>query len=664
MLPGEKDTVVLSYGLWQRRLGGDPNVPGRKMILDGRLYTIAGVLPRDHRTVTGFGFSPDIYVPTIGDDARVSLVARLPAEMTRAIAYARLESACRVLDGPNPPDRHRWARDISVSAVSGMDRIRSDSDIVAIAAFFAMLLIVVGLVLLIACANVASLLLARASSRGQELAIRLSIGAGRGRLIRQLLAESLLLAACGAAAGLALNFALTTAISRIRLILPIPLQYRIEPDRSLLAYSAGLAIVSCFAAGLAPALRATRAGLSDAMKRGERQVSGRWTLQNALVIGQVAVSIVLLSAGLLFVRNLVRASTGNPGFDLEHTLWAAMRLVPDAYTEPRKISALADNALENLRATPGVDSAALVSVVPLNDNMTKGVPVKTDLAAEPMQVTFRCNNVGPGYFHVMQIPIVRGREFLPTDGQGSPAVAILNQEMARRLFGRADPIGHTVTWFERSVQIVGIAKNSKYFRLGEGNMPAYYEPYAQRNGTRGSSVHFLIRAAGRPEPLTAAVNAVLGRLDPTAAIETKPMSQALVFALLPSRFGAAILGSVGVLGLALAAIGLYGVLLYSVSRRIREIGLRVALGANPRSVLGLVLRQSASLAGAGIAIGLALAVFAVRPLAMFLTPEIRTADPENFLAVAAVLFAVALAATVPPALRALRIDPIAALRHE
>jgi predicted permease len=386
------------------------------------------------------------------------------------------------------------------------------------------------------------------------------------------------------------------------------------------------------------------------------------------VVGQLAVSIVLLCTGLLFIRNLVRASSTDPGFDIHHTVWAAMRLVPGS-NDPARIDAIAATALERLRALPGVDSAALVRVVPLNDNMTMGMPVHTDLPAEPLHVMFRYNNVGPDYFRVMRIPILRGREFLPDDRAGAPPVAIINENMARRLFGSIDPIGHVITWEGPPARIVGVAQNSKYFTLGERNMSAYYAPYIQwqrplHHSSARPDLNFLIRAAGRPEPLVAPVNAVLGRLDATAAIETRPMSEALVFALLPSRFGAAIAGAVGLLGLALAAIGLFGVLLYSVSQRIREIGLRVALGAAPRNVLLLVLRQSAGLATIGLSVGLALAVFAVRPLAMFLTPDIGTGDPANFAVVAAILFGVAVVATIGPVLRALQVDPIAALRHE
>jgi predicted permease len=649
---GESDAVVLSHGLWMRGFGGSPGAVGEKMILDGRVFTIAGVLPRDHRTVTGFGFSPELYVPVTDTNTVVALYARLPAGMNRAIARGRLESACRQFD----PE---LARHIEINAVTGMERFSQGSQTLTVAAFFGMLLIVVGLVLLIACANVASMLLARAAGRGQEIAIRLSIGAGRGRLVRQLLAETLLLALCGTAAGLALNIALTTLLSRVRLVLPVPIQYQIRPDWRLLTYSTAVALGTCVAAGLVPALKATRIGIDAALKHDARQVGGRWTLRNALVVGQVAVSVVLLSAGLLFLRNLVSASTASPGFDLEHTLWGYMRLVPESYSDPAKTRAVVAAALDRLRALPGVDSATVARIVPLNDNFTMGIELRPDGANQPVHVRFRMNYVGADYFRVMQIPLRAGRAFEPSDRQ----VAIINENMARRLFGDRDPVGRTLRWEAGNIVVVGVARNSKYFTLGEENMSAYYAPYWEMPQPR-STLHFLVRAAGHPEPLVPAVASTLRALDPTAAIETKPMSKALVFALLPSRVGAAVLGSVGLLGLALASIGLYGALLYSVSRRMREIGLRVALGASPASVLRLVLTHSAGLAGAGIALGIALAVFAVRPLALFLTPEIHPGDPSTFVIVAVTLSAVAVAATVAPALRALRVDPLTALRHE
>jgi len=664
--PGDSDRVVLTYGFWQRRLGGAPDVIGRKLLLDGRIDTVSAVLPRDHRTVTGFGFSPDLYAPVTDPKTYVTLYARLEPGTTRLAALSRLKPACQELDRAYPDGNHKWANNLHVSAVSGIERIDTEHELMRpVAGFFAVLMVVVGLVLLIACANVASLLLARASSRSHELAVRLSIGAGRGRIVRQLLAESLLLSACGTGAGLAINIGLTTLLSRIQLPLPIPIQFLIQPDWRLLAYAAAVALVCSLAASLAPAVKGTGVGISAMLKHGEHQLGRHvWTLRNVLVVGQLAASIVLLCAGFLFLRNLVNASAMSPGFDIEHTVWAYMRLVPESYRDPAKTRGLVDAAVERLRSLPGVETAAIARVVPLNNNMRRGTEVSTDLNSHGLHVEFHINYVGPGYFQAMQIPIVTGREFLPADRKGAPRVAILNQNLARRVFGAVDPARHFVRFGQgETILVAGVAKNSKYFSLGEENALAYYEPYDQSPGPV-ADLHFLVRATGRPEPLIPGINTSLGQLDPTASLEIKPMSKALVFAMLPSRVGAAILGSMGMLGLLLASVGLYGVLLYSVSRRIREIGLRVALGATPAGILRLVLRQSAVLSAAGIGIGMALAVFAVRPLARFLSPEVRPADLMNFVVVGAVLAAVALAATLSPAVRALRVDPVEALRHE
>jgi predicted permease len=662
--PGESDVVVMTHRFWQRRMNADPNIIGRQMVLDGRPCIVAGVLPADHRTVTGFGFSPDLYVPVSDEKTDVTFYARLPQGMTRQVAHSRLVAACEELDRAYPHGNPRWASAVAIYAISGVDRLNGE-ELMPIAAFFGMLMIVVGLVLLIACANVASLLLARATVRSQELAIRLSIGASRGRIIRQLMGESLLLALCGTCAGVALNIALTSLPSHARLPMPIPIQLLIRPDWRLLTYSVGVVLVCTLATGLMPAIKATRAGINAALKQDERQAGrSRWTLRDALVIGQLAVSIIWLCAGYIFVRNLVRASTMSPGFDIRHTIWAYMRLVPGAYSKPEKTRVLVDRALDGLRALPGVEAAAVARSVPLNRHSTTGTGLRSDLSPDTVFVTFNDNYVSPDYFKSLQIPIVQGREFVASDQVGSPPIAILNENIGERIFGRVNPVGHTIRFGDRPpITIVGVARNSKYFTLGEEGALAYYEPYWQLQRPE-TDLHFLIRAYGDTDALVPVINEVLGQLDSTAALETKPMGKALSFALLPSRVGAAILGSMGLLGLVLAAIGLYGVLVYTVSRRIREIGLRIALGASPGDILGMVLRQSFGLVALGTAIGITLAVFAVQPLAAFLTPEVRPTDPTNFVVVAGVLGLVALVATVSPAMRAFRIAPSVALRHE
>jgi predicted permease len=667
--PGERSTVVLSDGFWRRRLNGDPAVLGKVLIIDGRHYTVVGVLPHEYRTLLGFGFAPELYFPVLRDDEPVSLVARLPEGMTRAVALARLKATCKELDKVHQRSgTESWANGVRMAPVAGLERL-DELGLGPIKEFFGMLMIVVGLVLLIACANVSSLLLARASSRRQELAIRLAIGAARGRLVRQLLAESLLLAALGTVAGFLLNLWLTGVMNRVQLPIPVPMQLLIAPDWRLLAYSSVVAVASALVAGWMPALKATRTGVGDSLKMQQGQVGNRrWTLRNALVVGQLAVSVVLLTTGFLFLRNMMQAVSMNPGFDTQHTIWAYVRLVPEKYfpnkdAGPEKTMALVNDALRELRALPGVEAASIARAVPLNDHITMGTELRTDLDDHPIPVDFNYNFVSPDYFKTMGIAMVAGREFLPSDGRNSPEVVILNENLARRLFGNRNPVGHTVRWGDAVVTVAGVAKDSKYFSLGENNSMALYTSYLSKGGTI-VNLHFLIRAAGRPEGVVREIRTALGRLDSSAAVEVKPMRDAMGFAFLPSRVGAALLGSMGLLGLALASIGLYGVLAYSVAPRTREIGLRVALGADRGAVLRMVARESFGLLAIGLAIGLGISIFATKPLAMFLVPELSPSDPATFLTVAGVLATVAFAATLGPALRALRVDPMVALRYE
>ncbi len=658
--PGEVNTAVLSHRLWSSRFARDSGVLGRHMVLDGRPYTIVGVLPAEHRNIVGFGFSPDIYVPVIHDDEIVQFYARMPGGMALAVARDRLRSVFQELDRIHPKEGWKRTREMRVTGVTGMD-VLAQEQVGTIVAFFGMVLVVVGLVLLIACTNVASLLLARASSRSRELAIRLSLGASRMRMVRHLLAESLLLATLGAGAGLLIDLAAGRLISNWTLPLPIPIQLVVTPDWRLLWYSVSIVLLSALVCGLMPALKAVRKDLNSALKRDRQEVDRAWGLRSFLVTGQIAISTVLLATGFLFIHNLLRATSMNPGFDINHTIWAYMRLVPEKYKEETRQMALVHSALERLRSLPGVEAAAIAQRVPLNDNCMTGTDIRTDISTTPVHVDYECNNVGPDYFRAIGIPILRGREFSAQDGKGSGALAIVNETFARNVFGTKDPVGHTITG-EKATMIVAVAKDSKYFTLGEKQRLALYQPYF--TSAEPVNLNFIVRTAGSPSGYVKPIGDLLGRLDSSAAIETKPMNRALGLALLPSQVGATMLGAMGLLGLTLAAIGLYGMLLYSVSRRTSEIGLRVALGATPGAVLRTVCRHSFGLVGAGLAIGLAIAFFGTRPVAMFLVPGLSTSDPAAFGAVVAVLGAVAVLATLTPAIRALRVDPMAALRYE
>jgi predicted permease len=343
-----------------------------------------------------------------------------------------------------------------------------------------------------------------------------------------------------------------------------------------------------------------------------------------------------------------------------------VRLVPENYPSEEQVRNLTSAALSELRSLPGVEVASLARVVPLNGNSVRGDLVLPDTSTEPVPARFHNNDVGPDYFRTMGIPILAGREFAPSDRKGSPEVAILNENLAHRLFGDRDPVGRTFRYPAPTpsapITVVGVCANSKYFTLGEENPMALYSPYSQ--GADASLTPQLLVRSSRPAGLVREITQKLGALDRSAAIEVKPMRNALGFALLPSRIGAALLGSAALIGLALASIGLYGVLAYSVTRRTSEIGLRMALGADGRAVVKMVLRESAALVGWGVAVGLGIAVFATRPLAMFLVSELRPTDPATWLGVIGVLAAVAAAATLAPALRAIRIDPLTALRSE
>ena len=663
---GDRNVAVISRGFWQSRLSGDPAILGRGLILDGQPYTIIGVLPSVHRTLVGFGYSPDLYLPVVNDATRVGLYGRLPGGLTPGAVLERLKSACAQLDQVYPDGNHKWARDISVDGLVGIERLK-EGFLTSVGAFFAILMGVVALLLMIACANVASLLLARSSTRTQEFAIRMSIGAGRGRLIRQMLTESLLLSLLGTAAGLALNYSLTRLLNGASAPLPFPFQLSIQPDSRLLIYSALIAVASTLLAGLLPALKSTRTGTSALLKSEERQVSGRRTnLRNLLVAGQLAVSVVLLIAGALSIRNLMASAKLDPGFDIGRTVWAQMRLVPESYPSATKVRAFVASTLGRLSSLPGVSAASIGSGVPLNDHfLSRSLIVYTDASTQGRRIEHSWNAVGPDYFRTMGIGLVAGREFSPLDREGSRRVIIINESFARRTFGAVNPIGHRIRLgiddrVERT--IVGVARNSKYSTIGEKDRSALYDCFAQAGGR--NPLNFLVRASGSPESLSKALNTVLLDIEPAAAVEVKPMSRATAFALFPSRAGAALLGTVGSLGLILASIGLYGVLAYSMSRRTREIGLRVALGATRADVLRLVLAEAAWILTLGLATGSFLAAFTTRPAAMFLVPGLRPVDPLTYAVVAGILVAIGCAASLTPAVRALRIDPMVALRYE
>jgi predicted permease len=663
--------AVVSHAFWVNRLARDADAIGRSIIVNGDAYTVVGVLPEKLRAFPGYGISPEIYLPISPAlmpgmmnvaDATVQLVGRLHDGQTLGQARAALSVTAERLSAEYG---ERFAQLQQFSPVGGFGQA---ADFKSIGAFVLVLLVAVGLVLAVACANVAGLLLARGTVRRREIAIRVALGASRARLVQQLLTEGLWLAIFGTVGGLLLMSVLGDVLSSVSLPIPLPIEVHTTIDGQLLAYSMLLLIATTILCGLAPALQATRPSLVPAIKQDEPQYIHRcWTLRGMLVIGQVTVAVILLLTALLFVRNLTRATTADPGFDVGRALVAQVSFVEGRYTAATRMAFL-DGAVARLRALPGVEHAAYSTDLPLtmHSGMTTGTELRTAENPAEFVARYEVNRVGAGYFDAMGIRVERGRDFRATDGPGTPHVAVINREFARRYLPGVDPIGlHLMlpgAGQTYPAEIVGVVGNSKHRTIGEDQQAAIYETVRQRSG-QSRLVHFIVRTSGDPAASVRDVQTVLAQLDPTAAVDVQTMESTLAFAFMPSQIGAALLGALGALGLALAMVGLFAVMSYSVSRRTAEIGIRMALGASHRAVLRLVLGDAAVLAAVGTAIGLIVAAFITQPLAMFLVAGLSARDPLTFAGTAALLGAVSLAAAWIPARRALRVDAAAALRN-
>jgi len=652
------EVAVLHPHFWRTRLGGDPAIVGKTIRLDGRLYTVLGILPDSYRSLIGYGFSPDIFVPQYIEGTILAAYARVKPGMGLGQLNAAMPAVGERLDREFP-SQHGLNKQIRATPVSGFARLEKEREALTVSLFFAILLAIVGLVLLIACVNVAGLLLARASVRRQEIAIRLALGASRGRLLQQLLAESLLLSLAGAALGFLFALGVAKAAAAIPLPIPVPIRLQIEPDWRVASYAALMAIFSAIACGLMPAWQSLKESLSAGMHR-ERKLR----IRRALVIAQIAVSFIVLTTAALFLQNLVRASSLGPGFDTRQTLRAEVYLPPNVYKDGRTINPYVSRALDGLRAIPGVEYAAAARIIPFTDSTQFGSELTFPDTGEKQHSQFNWNAVTPDYFHVMDIPLLRGRPFVAQDNGGS-RVAIVNEEFVRRYLGMRDPIGATFLWTEDKTpyRIVGVARGTKNMTIGEDPRPQLYEPLAQIKNDR-PRIQFVTRSVTPPAAQLAAVQQALRQAEPAAGLEVETMFSAIGFAFLPSQVGAALMGSIGVLGLLLAIIGLYGVLAYSVARRTREIGIRMAIGLSPNNVSGMVLREFARLLITGIGIGLGIALLVTRPLSMFFVPGLSASDPASFAAVIAVLGLTGVMAVIAPLRRALGVDPLQCLRYE
>ncbi len=529
----------------------------------------------------------------------------------------------------------------------------------------------VGFILLIACANVANLLLARAAGRQQEMAVRTALGAGRWRLMRQLLTESTLVSLAGGAAGLLLSLWGVAALLSLAPEGQIPRIELVRIDGWVLAFTFGVSVITGIVFGLAPAFQATKRELREALSLGGRTLTGRHEgLRNALVVAEIALALVLLTGAGLMLKSFLRLRTVNPGFRPENVLTMTVELPDAVYQTAPRMQAFHQRMLARLSNLPGVLVAGAVNLSPLGGYLTRG-----DFQLEggrPMPHGYMVDKpcVSPGYFRTMGIRLLRGRDFTVRDNASAPGVVIVSQSVARRLWPGEDAIGKRVTEEnhpkpEDWLTIVGVVDDIRQTGLAKDPDPALYYPYLQVSRLFWlGRMSFAVRTASDPLRLATAMRAALREVDRDLPVQRLATMQDLILAdAAEPRFQTRLLGAFSLLALILAAVGIYGVLAYSVTQRTHEIGIRMALGAETGDVLHMVLRRTLMLAGAGIALGAAGALAVTRVLAKFLF-DVKPTDPVTFVAVAVLLACVALAAGLVPARRATRVDPMVALRYE
>jgi predicted permease len=677
--PGRSPVVVLTYGLWQRRFAGDPTLLGRDILLNGQRYTVVGITAKGFHGIDR-GLMPEFWVPlsmgpeiipdmkteqikTKRDSQWLCVVARLRPGVSRATALAAVNVVNkRIHDTWKKNERFEPVRLTEAGGLLGGEEMGA-------AALLTVLMVVTGMLLIIACVNVAGLLLSRATARQREIGIRLSIGATRGRLIRQLLTESMLLSGLGAVAGFALASAATRGIGGFRLPIPIPIAFEFRMNLRVMAFTAALAIVTGILFGLAPALRATRPDLVSWLK-GNTGGLGRmrqFGLRNSLVLIQVALSLVLLIGAGLFLRSLQNASSIDLGIRTNGVVAMAFEPRLHHYSADRTRQFM-DQLRQRVSTQPGVESVSFVNILPLSIG-GESTDFHATGADQKNQTMGDVYTVGEQYFQTIGTPLLRGRAFDRGRDGNIPSV-VINEEMAQKAFPGRDPIGQVLEMDEdgkQDLRVIGIVRNSKSRTLGEKTAACAYlflDSRTQDDAISFFGVSILVRSHGDPWTLARAVKSDIRALDPNMPVSNiETLSQHVDKSLLLPRLCALLLGIFGTVGIVLAAVGLFGVMSFAARARTREIGIRMALGALPRGVLGLVARQGFVVAGVGLIIGLALALALSRFTASMLY-GISALDPVTFVAVPLLLLAIAVIAVLIPARRASRIDPLEALRYE
>jgi predicted permease len=674
--PGAHPVTVITHNCWQRRFAGDPNVVGKTVIVNGRSFTVIGVAPPGF-TGSEIAYTPEMWFPVMmlreiepgsdwledRDTENIFVMGRLKPGVSRAQAESALRAIAAQLARDYPNENEGKTIELSPPGLFG-NFMRGN-----VLTFAGVLMLVVGMVLLLACTNLANLLLARAAERRKEIAIRLALGAGRARLVRQLLTESVLLAIIGGVAGLLLAYWLLDAIMAFRPPMEIPLSTELHIDRRVLGFTAVVSILTGVVFGLLPALQATKPDLVPALKD-ETSVGGyrRSWLRSALVVLQVTLSLVLLLCAGLVLRGLQRAQYLNPGFVPQNAIEMSFDLSLQGYDDARSRE-FQRQLLDRVRAMPEVQSAGLADYVPLSLNYSSNsifvegreqrrganVPLAMYAAA------------GAGFFRALGVRLIEGRDFNEADDETKPRVAIVNQTFARRFWKGETALGKRFSFTgpevppDSWIEVAGVVQDGKYFSLSEEQQPFVYTALKQSGS---NSLNLIVRTGADPKGVIAAIRREIMQLDANLPVyNVKTLTEHMNLPLFPARVAAALLGSFGLLALILAAIGIFGVMSYAVSQRTREIGIRMALGAGAREILKLVVGQGLLLTLIGVVAGLIIAFVGTQLLASLLY-GVSAVDPVTFAVVTLLLAAVALLACYIPARRAMRVDPMVALRYE
>ncbi|HET6976594.1 MAG TPA: ABC transporter permease [Pyrinomonadaceae bacterium] len=674
--------IIIGHDFWQREFGGDTNVIGRKLTFADHSFEIVGVTPANFFGME-VGRSFDLSLPVCaiplvrGNDRYLSGIVwwltvngRLKPDWSLNQANAHTQAISSDLFNASlpsnypPPSVNDYlaSKLIAVPAGTGVSQLREKFE-----QSLWLLLAIAGLVLLIACANLANLLLARASAREREIAVRQALGASRGRLIRQLLVESLLLSVFGTILGAAIAQALSRFLVAFLSTTADPVFIDLAPDWRVLSFAAALAVLTCLLFGLMPALRVTGTKLGLIMKATSRGVTAgrqRITLRRGLSVVQVALSLILVTGALLFTRSLSNIVTAKTGF--QEDVLTARVIFRQLNLSPERIPVFKDELLERIRAIPGVESAALTQIIPLRDS--GGANAWIERSGERQMLNTNLSRVGPGYFKTLQIPLQAGRDFDTRDKVSSPPVAIVNQAFARKFLSGANPVGQRL-WIaatpgtpDTAYEIVGLVGDTKYEDLREEFGPIVYYAAAQ-DADAGAGAQFLIRAHLDQAETTGAIKRVLNEINPAITVSFQGLKPMIDATILRERLLATLAGFFGALALLLACIGLYGILSYGVASRTTELGIRMALGASRRDVFWLILREAFWLVVMGVIIGLPL-IFGLARLASALLFGLTPTDPLSITGAALLMLAVAMVAGYLPSRRATRVDPIVALRYE